>query len=147
MFKDSMNKSSFKMTNKQKRIIDTLIWFSPSEKWTDIKRVIQNTPEWNFLIEDKLGATPEEVYFSKTDKGIVFKTTCDLERFLKLWWGHRRMALHITMWNEGWREGVCFPQDFILEPEYIRNVVLKDVFGLPEDWYLKYILRKLEEYI
>jgi len=139
-----------KLTNKQKRIIDTILWFAPQNcDWEDktvLSTLLRNTPECNQMIDIETGVPPEDAYFAKTDRGIRIMKVNGLGRFLKLYWGHKRMALQITMWKEGFAEGTCLPQDFILEKGFVREIVLRDVFGLEPDWYLKYVIKKLEDY-
>lgn len=112
-----------KLTNKRIKALKLIEYFIP-----------EHVTNWNISSNDGLigiigikegKQTPEECFFNKTEKGIIPKECSDIPRLRSLLWGHRWMAIHEKMYDEGFSEGTLLMTDFDEEPSYVREFVQK----------------------
>jgi hypothetical protein len=129
-----------RLTTKQQRALQLIEWMI-NPKWKH-----DTVPEQNMIREDPSAVSAEQAFFDKSERGIQHTVVSNKKRYLDLLYGHRWLAAHVKMWKEGINEGSCLVQDFIFEPLYIREFILREVFVFPIDWYEQYIMRVLRSY-
>ena len=78
---------------------------------------------------------PEEAFLMRSESGRFPNWVRDKGRLRSLLWGKIWRERHLS---EIWiLDGTLFPQDFLEEPEYIREFIFPRVFGLPRNWNLQ----------
>ncbi|SRR5258708_5023602 len=138
-----MTTKKMNLTKKQLKAIQTVEWFIPNNiknfnskntRLSSYPTVGLNPKARNWK---KNGVSPEESFFSKTERGKIIKRVTDTPRLASLLWGHRWMATHIKMWQEGFSECILNPVDFVEEPEYIQEIAKKCCLATGRLWNIK----------
>lgn len=123
-----------KLTNKQQLALKRVEYFIPSH--IDWNSPLAKYYQWNDIgiidvSESSDGIDPIQAFFMRSERGIMPYKVTDKYRFAALLWGQKWMATHIKIYKE---DKYCLPHDFLNEPDYIRSLILPEVFNLPADW-------------